>query len=138
MTNRVGLWIDHKQAVLVTIQEQGESVQKIESGAQRIEWSGKGRRSAADSAQYAQGDDQLDNQFMEQLKRYYDRVAALLRGTGSVLILGPGEARTELRARLKREKGPPREIQVEPADKMTDRQIVARVREHFRAKPPAR
>jgi len=23
MTNRVGLWIDHKQAVIVTIQEQG-------------------------------------------------------------------------------------------------------------------
>lgn len=135
MTNRVGLWIDHKQAVIVTVHEKGETVQKIESGAKRIEWRGKGRRRAADGAQYAQGEDQLDNQFMEQLKRYYDRVAVLLKGAGSVLILGPGEARTEFKSRLEREKGPPREIQVEPADKMTERQIVARVREHFKPKP---
>ena len=24
MTNRVGLWIDHKQAVIVSVEEQGE------------------------------------------------------------------------------------------------------------------
>jgi len=135
MTNRAGLWIDHKQAVIVTIQEQGETVQKIESGAKRIEWRGKGRRRSADGAQYAQGEDQLDNQFMEQLKKYYDRVALLLKGAAGVLILGPGEARTELKARLEREKGSPREIHIEPADRMTERQIVARVREHFKPKP---
>jgi hypothetical protein len=132
MANRVGLWIDHKQAVIVTVHEKGETVQKIESGAKRIEWRAKGRRRAPDGAQYAQGEDQLDNQFMEQLKKYYDRVAILLKGASSILIFGPGEARIEFKARLEREKGPPREIQVQPADKMTDRQIVARVREHFK------
>jgi len=132
MTNRIGLWIDHKQAVIVTIQEPGETVQKIESGAKRIEWRGKGRRRSADGAQYAQGEDQLDNQFTEQLKKYYGRVALLLKGVSGILILGPGEARTELKSHLEREKGPPREIHVEPADKMTDRQIIARVREHFK------
>jgi hypothetical protein len=135
MTNRVGLWIDHKQAVIVTVHEKGETVQKIESGAKRIEWRARGRRRSADGAQYAQGEDQLDNQFMEQLKKYYDRVEALLKGASSILILGPGEARTEFKTRLEREKGRPREIQVEPADKMTDRQIVAKVREHFKSKP---
>ena len=132
MTNRVGLWIDHKKAVIVSLNEQGESVHKIESGAKHIEWRARGRRRSADGPQYAQAENQLDNQFMEQLKKYYDQVAVLLRGASEVLIFGPGEARTELKTHLARARGPAPTLKVEPADKMTDRQIVARVREYFK------
>jgi len=132
MTNRVGLWIDHKKAVIVSLSEKGETVEKIESGAKHIEWRARGRRRSADGAQYAQGEDQLDNQFMEQLKKYYGQVSAVLQGASEVLILGPGEARTELKTHLARARGPARKIRVEPADKMTDRQIVARVRDYFK------
>ena len=132
MTNRVGLWIDHQKAVIVSVSERGESVNKIESGAKHLEYRGPTRTKHAYSTQYSKGDDQLDKQFSQQLNKYYDQIAALLRGTSRILIFGPGEARTELKARLAREKGPPREIRVEPADKMTDRQIAARVREFFK------
>jgi hypothetical protein len=135
MTNRVGLWIDHKRAVIVSVSEQGETVQTIESGAKRIEYRGGARSRAAYSARYTQGEDQLDNRFTEQLNKYYDEVAALLRGAMDVLVMGPGEARTEFKARLEREKGPAREIRVEPADKLTERQIIARVRKHYKLKP---
>ena len=131
MTNRVGLWIDHKKAVIVTLTAKGEKVAKIESGAQHIEWRARGRRKAADGAQYAQGEDQLDNQVLEQLKKYYGAVSVLLRGASDIFIFGPGEARTELKTYLSKAKGPARRIKVEPADKMTDPQVLARVREYF-------
>jgi hypothetical protein len=137
MTNRVGLWIDHQTAVIVSVSEQGESVKKIQSGAKHVEYRGAQRSKVAYSAQYSQGDNQLDNQFAQQLNKYYAQVIAELRGAASVLIFGPAEAKSELKRLIEREKGPPRDIQVEPADKMTDRQIVARVREHFKPKPPA-
>lgn len=135
MTNRVGLWIDHQKAVIVSVEEKGETVRKIESGAKHIEYRGGPHPKTAYSAQYSQGDDQLDNQFMERLNKYYDQVAVLLRGATSILILGPGEAKTELKARLAREKGRLRPLYVETADKMTDRQIVARVRDYFKDAP---
>jgi hypothetical protein len=48
-----------------------------------------------------------------------------------ILILGPGEAKTELEERLGHEGLGGRVVGIEAADKMTDRQVAARVRERF-------
>src|SRR5512146_1823192 len=131
MADRVGLWIDHKTAVIVTVNGQGESLRKIESGAKHLEYRGAPRPKTAYSAQYSQGDDQLDNQYLQHLHKYYEQVVAALGGASNVLIIGPGEAKTELKKMLEHEKGLQRVISIESADRMTDRQIVARVRKHF-------
>jgi hypothetical protein len=54
-----------------------------------------------------------------------------VRNAESLVILGPGEAKGELRKRLVKNKLGGRVAAVETADKMTDRQIVAKVREYF-------
>jgi stalled ribosome rescue protein Dom34 len=131
MTNRIGLWIDHKTAVIVTVDEKGTTVKKIESGAIHHEFRGATHPKTAYSAQYSKGEDQLDQKFIEHLNKYYEQVIALLRGADSILIFGPGEAKSELSKRLARAKGAGPEIRIEAADKMTDRQIVAKVRKHF-------
>jgi hypothetical protein len=48
-----------------------------------------------------------------------------------VFIFGPGEAKVELERKLAREKSSPPILAVEAADKMTDRQIAAKVRKFF-------
>ena len=48
------------------------------------------------------------------------------------LIFGPGEAKLELKERLSRTKAcSGRTVDVETSDKLTDPQIVAKVKEHF-------
>ena len=131
MPKAVGLWIDRQTAVIVSLSEQGENVKKIESGAKHLEYRGPTRTKNAYSAQYSQGDDQLDNQFMQHLHKYYAQVIAELRGTSNVLIFGPGEAKTELKHLIEKDKSLRGEIHLEAADRMTDRQIVAKVRAHF-------
>ena len=131
MTNRVGLWIDHQKAVIVSLSEQGENTKKIESGARHVEYRGAQRSKVAYSAQYSQGDDQLDNQFTEHLKKFYEKVILELRGAQTILIFGPAEARSELKRLIEQDKGLHCEIHVEAADRMTDPQIVARVRGYF-------
>jgi stalled ribosome rescue protein Dom34 len=133
MTNRVGLWIDRKGAVIVTLNDQHAYVTKLQSGAKHIEYRGAPRPKTAYSAQYSQGDDQLDRQFLTHLDKYYKEVVSHLRGATSVLIFGPGEAKSDLKKYLAREKAPGRQVVVEAADKMTDRQILAKVRKHFEA-----
>ena len=49
----------------------------------------------------------------------------------SILIFGPGEAKGELKKRLERNNLGGRIAGVETVDKMTDRQIAARVQQHF-------
>ena len=51
----------------------------------------------------------------------------------AIQIFGPGEAKGELEKRIEREGLKARVLAVETADKMTDRQISAKVREHFLA-----
>ncbi len=131
MTRSVGLWIDHKNAVIVSVDEHGEIVRKLESGAKHHEYRGAPRPKTKYSAQYNQGDDQLDNQYLLQLNKYYEQVIGLLRNAAHILIFGPGEAKVELRNRLGRHKDAARSLELEPADRMTDRQIVARVRKYF-------
>jgi hypothetical protein len=48
-----------------------------------------------------------------------------------MLIFGPGEAKGELQQHLERAELSERIVGVETADKMTDRQIAAKVRLHF-------
>ena len=54
-----------------------------------------------------------------------------VRGATTILIFGPCEAKSDLGMHLGRHKARGRLVVMEPADKMTDRQIPAKVRKHF-------
>jgi len=128
----IGLWIDHKKTVLVIQDEHGENIQQIESGIGRhVHYRGASHPKSPFSAQYQQGDDQLDNKYTEQLNRFYEKIIAQIRDADAVLIFGPGEAKHELEKRIAHEKVKVPFIKIEAADKMTERQIAAKVRNYF-------
>jgi hypothetical protein len=54
-----------------------------------------------------------------------------MRDAEAILIFGPGEAKGELRKRLERNNLGGRIVGMETVDKMTDRQIAAKVRRYF-------
>lgn len=126
MKRQIGLWIDHRETIIVTLGEQGEETRRIESGMEKhVRFSG-GSESGDRS-----GEDQQDRRFTDHLNRYYDEVIAYLREAESILIFGPGEAKGELKARLESKKLGARIVEVETEDKMTERQIAAKVRQYF-------
>jgi hypothetical protein len=127
MKRQVGLWIDHRETLIVFIGDDGEETRRIESGMEKhVRFSG-GNRSEEGSA-----DDQRDRQFASHLNRYYDEVITNIRDAESILLFGPGEAKGELEKRLASKGLGGRIVGIETVDKMTDRQIAAKVREHFR------
>ena len=132
MMKNIGLWIDHKKAIIVVQSEEGEDIQKIESGVGRhVSYRGASHPKSPYSAQYQQGDDQLDNKFNEQLNKFYDKVIAHIRTAEAVLIFGPGEAKGEFEKRIAHEKVRVQIVGIETADKLTDRQIATKVRNYF-------
>jgi hypothetical protein len=78
------------------------------------------------------GEDQQDRRFTDHLNRYYDEVISSIRDAESIPIFGPGEAKGELKTRLESQKLGQRIVGIETEDKMTERQIAAKVRQHFR------
>jgi hypothetical protein len=133
MTKNIGMWIDHKRAVIVILTEKGMTMEHIDSEAGgRVHYRGLTRPKTPYSAQYQKGDDQLDRQFIGRLNKFYGTVISRLRDADALLIFGPGEAKSELEKRLAHEKIRVNITNVETADKMTDRQIVAKVELYFK------
>jgi hypothetical protein len=128
----VGMWIDHRKAVIVTVSDKGETTQVIESNVEKQPGRSAGVRSTTPyESQKVPADDSRQREFTGHLHGYYDEVIAAIRDTESILILGPGEAKGELKKRLEMEHLGSRVAAVETADKMTDRQIAAKAREYF-------
>ncbi len=124
MKSNVGLWIDHRQAVIVSLTGNVEKTSRIISHMEdRVRFSG--------GAQDASAEDQRDRRFTGHLDKYYDKVVSCIRDAGAILILGPGEAKVELRTRLENEALGDRIARIETVDKMSDRQLEAKVRLHF-------
>ena len=126
MKKKIGLWIDHRETIIVTLGEQGEETRRIESGMEKHV-----RFSGGSGSENGSGEDQRDRRFTNYLNSYYDEVIAYMREAESILIFGPGEAKGELKTRLESQKLGERIIDVETKDKMTDRQIAAKVRQYF-------
>ena len=96
MKKEVGLWIDHRKAVIVSITDSGEETSLIRSDMEKhVRYSG--------AAQEDSAEDQRDTRFTGHLNKYYDHVISLICDAESILIFGPGEAKGEFIKRLERE-----------------------------------
>jgi hypothetical protein len=132
MKTRVGLWIDHKQAIVVAVTDKGEEIGLIVSKAEKQDRrAGDAQLKGSFEPRQVAADDIRQRVFTGHLNRYYDAVIACIGDAEAILLFGPGEAKGELKKRLERKKMGNRIAAVETVDNMTDRQIAAKVRKHF-------
>jgi hypothetical protein len=133
MKTTKGLWIDHRKAVIVAITDKGEEVKEILSGVEKQLGRFEGERSTTSyPAQLVPADNSQQRDFTGQLDKYYDEVISQLRDAELILIFGPGEAKGELVKRIESSRLSGYVAGVETADKMTDRQIAAKVRSYLK------
>ena len=124
MEKVVGLWIDTERAVIFTLANEGADIKRIRSevnhgilhpiGEQKDPAMGHGEKGV-----------------LAPLNDYYSEVIGAVRSAESILIFGPGEAKLELRKRLENLGLQGRIVGVETVFKMTDNEIVMKVRRRF-------
>jgi hypothetical protein len=132
MGTQAGLWIDHRKAVIVTVSDAGDATGVIESNVEKhVRYSGGTPSNASDESRPGTAEDTRERHFAGGLGKYYDEVISHVREADVILIFGPGEAKGELRTRLEHAGLGARIAGVETVDKMTDRQIAAKVREYM-------
>ena len=124
MSHDVGVWIDHKKAVIVSITAGHVTTITLESDVRsHPHFSG---------SQEGGGEKKYEERHNQDLDRYYDDVIGQLGKPDALLLFGPGEAKLQLKARLARSKMSSESVvAVESTDKLTDPQIVAKVKEHY-------
>jgi stalled ribosome rescue protein Dom34 len=127
MSKRVGLWFNHNKAVIVSITDDGEERSIITANMEyylRYSNATPGDGSPQDTR---------DNRYWNHVGEYYDKVIAHIRDAEAVLILGPDEAKFELKKRLENLGLPEYSIVLETTSNLTDHQIAKKIREKFPA-----
>lgn len=128
MNKQIGLWIDHRKAVVVTVSAESEEVKEITSHME------KHVRFASGNSEDDSAENMRDRKYGNHLNSYYDSVIDVIRDADTIQIYGPGEAKGELEKRLESKGLGEHIVRIETVDKMTDRQITAKVREYLRLK----
>ena len=124
MSHEVGIWIDHKKAVVVTISAGHVSTKTLMSHV--------GPHTRYSGSQEGGGEKKYEERHSQDLDQYYDDVISQLGEPDALLLFGPGEAKLQLKDRLGRSKVlSERIVAVESSDKLTDPQIVAKVKDHY-------
>jgi len=127
MKKEIGLWIDHREAVIVVRTDKDEKITRIKSDVQKqIRFPGGSRKDGLQTTEALR-----DKRLEKHLGKYFDEIIAHIRDAELIQIFGPGEAKSELAKRLEDGGLKARIVEMETMDKMTDNQIAAKVREYF-------
>ncbi|BBO32288.1 hypothetical protein [Lacipirellula parvula] len=131
MSTQAGLWIDHQRAVVVLHSDAEQTIQTIpfDIGQQIRTVRGSHPQHPCKPGVFV-AEDKLQRRQERDLNAFYDDVIDAIRGRESVLIFGPGEAKSELLKRLHAKKLNVL-VELESADDMTEHQIAAKVKSHY-------
>jgi hypothetical protein len=130
--SRGGIWIDHRRAVIVSLEPTEVRTTHLESNVEKhLERTGDSPLKGKYEARQVPPDDRRQMALTQELDTYYDAVIAASGNLDAMLLFGPGEAKGEFKKRLERHKLGARVAAMESAEKMSDRQVVAKVREYF-------
>ena len=90
MSTKVGLWIDHRKALIVTVTDKGQVISLIISAVEKQgrRWPSS-RHTGSFDPQHVKADDSRQRAFTGHLDVYYDAVIAGIRGSDSILLFGP-------------------------------------------------
>ena len=128
----VGIWIDEREALLVTFSEGKLIIQRIPSEVETYHVTGGSGSSTPYGPQDAVSETGYLRRKNQQLKKYFSRVMEHLKTAERILIIGPAEAKDGLRKELSGSALPFERLAVKPADSMTENQLKARVKEFFK------
>jgi len=113
MKKYVGVWLDHREAFVVSLTREQpafsvdqEMIERIESNIEsRTRLSGGSRsRRTPYGPQDISVDSKQEDRFKLQRRKYFEEVLLRLSDADKILIFGPGEAKIELKKKSKNQK----------------------------------
>jgi hypothetical protein len=134
---RVGVWIDSRTALIVPAEKDAAAgtavMRKITTNLEKQLHLSSGERAKTSlGRQITPPDDMREDASKENLKSFLDEVVAAVRGASSIFIFGHGEAMDEFKKRLTLAGLGSRIDSVEAVSTLSEPQIAAKVRTHFR------
>lgn len=129
---KIGIWIDKKEAKIISIESGNEQIDTIESNVEDYRPSGgSGTRLKGGPQDVVQ-----DSKFLErekhQLADYFKKITLFIKDADAIVIFGPAQTGDKLYKELVEQKLYNfKNITVKKEDSLTNNQIVAWVRDYY-------
>ncbi len=135
MKRQIGIWMNTDKAVLVSLLNGKEDyIQTIES---EVESRPHNPRDVKPGAKTGAVLDDVDKKMTQrknhQMHQYFEKIiSSLTPDAGEIFLFGPSNTKKHFEKELKKHPGyASKKLEVEPADKMTRPQMIAKVKKHF-------
>jgi len=135
MEKQVGIWIDSKKAIIVTLDGQKEEkITEIDSEIENSVYHNKeGDKGTFSGEHHSDNETKFDNRKKEQMNYFLKSVLFYIKGSDYLYLIGPGETKIKLEQKINDDKSLEKINlkAVETADSMTLNEIVAQVRDFY-------
>ena len=135
MEKQVGIWIDSKWAIIVTLDGQKEEkITEIDSEVENSVYHNKeGNKGTFSGGHHGDNETKFDNRKKEELNYYLKSVVKHINKPDYLYIFGPGETKTKLEQKIHDDKslGKTNLKAVETSGNMTLNEIVSKVRDFY-------
>ncbi len=135
MEKQVGIWIDSKKAIIVTLDGQKEEkITEIDSEVENSVYHNKeGNKGTFSGNRHSDSETKFDNRKKEELDYFLKSVMFYVKGSDYLYIFGPAETKIKLEQKIRENKSLEKINlkAVETSDSMTLNEIVARVKEFY-------
>ena len=130
---KTGIWLDKDKAHIVTIENENEKFETIQSNIHHYNIHGGSGTPSKGGPQDVVQDSRYLEREKHQFKNYFQSIAEKVKGTSAIVIFGPAQTNEQFAKRLhKKYNALAIKIKaVKKADSMTDNQIKAWVRDFF-------
>ncbi len=133
MKKNTGLWIDHMEAIIVSIENGESTVHRVDSGAEsHFKPSGGWKSGGTNVAQAVSNEHTSEESRKHQYHAFFLKVIDLLEDSSKIAIFGPGEAKVELNNEIEKHKELHKKVTVvEPCERITENQLITKVKTFF-------
>jgi hypothetical protein len=133
MEKLFGLWVNHEKAIVVSLMGESHKVIQVESDIEGyFRLKGGSRSNTPWGIQSATSESKRDFRYSKHLNIYFQHIIDLLKDAKHIFIFGPGEAKYELKKKIDKNNMFLDKISdIETTDKLTEPQIVAKVKKYF-------
>ena len=129
MKTQTGLWIDSTQAIIVRLINHTEHITEIQSDIENpVHHRGEGDKGSFMGSRHINQEGKFDEKKKNQIDHYLHKVIEFIQNDDEFYIFGPAEIKSKLKHKIEEDKLLAHKLKaVEPADSMTNPQIVAHV-----------
>lgn len=134
---KTGVWIDQEKAFIIRIEGEGAPwLEKMESRVEsRIRIPGEEKVSARFGQTFIDDQEKKQHRQHNQREKFFKEVIKKIKEENFLYLVGPGPAKEGLNNALENDKSvKAKVVLIEPADAMTEQQLIKKVEDFFESK----